>query len=86
MDDNQNPIKKIKRNVSGFVHGLTLKLAVEGAVQQGFFQFIEGGELLLVDGFEALDFDSKVINLVTDRFLHLQAWQAKTEATQIRVA
>ncbi len=42
MDDNQNPIKKIKRNVSGFFHGLTLKLAVEGAVQQGLFQFVEG--------------------------------------------
>ena len=30
--------------------------AAEGLVQQRLFQLVQGGQLLLVDGFEALDF------------------------------
>ena len=35
-------------------HGASLELAAERLVQQGLFQVIKSGELLLVDGFEAL--------------------------------
>ena len=34
----------------------SLKLAAEGLVQQGLLQRVEGGELALVEGFEALGF------------------------------
>ena len=45
----------------GFVHGVFLQGAAEGLVQQGLLQRIEGGELALVEGFEALGFIGKVI-------------------------
>jgi hypothetical protein len=45
------------------------QVAVEGTVQQGLFQLVEGGELLLVDGFEALGFSKHDIEFGDDCFL-----------------
>ena len=35
---------------------MPLQFPAEGLVQEGFFQLVEGGELALVEGFEALGF------------------------------
>ena len=40
------------------------KLPVEGAVEEGLLEFIEGGELLAVEGFEALGFVFELIELI----------------------
>jgi hypothetical protein len=38
-------------------------------VQEGFFQIVEGGQLLQVEGFEALGFFRQVIEFGDDGFL-----------------
>jgi hypothetical protein len=41
-----------------------LELAAEGLVKDGFFEGVEGGELLLVEVFEALGVFAKGVELV----------------------
>lgn len=48
------------------------KSSAEGLVQQGFFHRVEGGELALVEGFEALGFFVKGVEFGCDFFLFLQ--------------
>ena len=38
-------------------------------MEEGFFQFVEGGEFLLIDGFEAAGFDLKIIQGVNNSLL-----------------
>ena len=53
----------------GFIHAMALQFPGECLVQQRFFQFLQRGELLLVDGFEALGFGVKGIELAYDLLL-----------------
>lgn len=47
------------------------KRSAEGLVQQGLLQGVEGGELALVEGFEALGFFVKDVELCGQLFLLL---------------
>lgn len=46
-----------------------LQLAAEGLVQQGFFQGVEGGQFLLVEGFEALGLFGRISDICNDTSL-----------------
>lgn len=52
--------------------GFLSQLPAEGLVQQGFFQLVEGGELALVEEFEALGFS----------FVHGYPWFALKHLTK----
>ena len=73
-NENQNWIKKIKRNVYSFIHGVILKLAGEGLVQQGLVQIVQRGEFALVDRFEASGFFAEIIQLTNHFDLFGEAW------------
>src|SRR5260370_28542158 len=53
------PIGRLAFPTTTTFRGLCLELSTECLVQQGFFQRFQRGELLLVDGFEALGFFAK---------------------------
>lgn len=47
----------------------TSQSAAKGLVQKGFFQRIQCGEFALVDGFEELGFDGKLLHLLCNGML-----------------
>ena len=53
----------------GFIHAMALQFSGESLTQQRLFQFLQHGELLLIDGFEALGFGGKGIELAHDLLL-----------------
>jgi hypothetical protein len=60
------------QGVEGDHRGDILQLAAEGLVQQGFFQGVEGCELLLVEGGEALGFILNFFQALNDLTLICQ--------------
>ena len=55
------------------------KLPAEGLVQEGFFEVVEGGEFLAVDGFEANDFAFQLICHVQQFLNLLIRWNGQRE-------
>ena len=52
-------------------------------MQQGLLQFVEGGELALVEGFEALGFFADGVEVLDDNFLILQGGRGNRIALQL---
>lgn len=50
----------------------TLQLAAKGLVEQRFFQFVERGDLLIVDGFETIGGTEDRVQFGHDRLLRCQ--------------
>jgi hypothetical protein len=49
-----------------------LEVAVEGSVEEGFFEFVEGGDFAAVEGFQAVGFVSKRVKCLGDFQLQRQ--------------
>src|SRR6516162_10008338 len=61
--------------VSASFMGAVLQLPAESVVQQGFLQFVEGGQLLLIKGFRALGFKNQSGQLIDNGLLLLHGRQ-----------
>ena len=55
-------------------------------MQQGLLEFVEGGELALVEGFEALGFMGNAVNRRQYLLLLIQRWQENREIAEIGIA
>ena len=56
-----------------------LKLAGEGALEEGLLEFGEGGELALVDRFEAAGFGGEGVEFFDDGFLLFNGRSSEVE-------
>jgi hypothetical protein len=65
---------------------LLSQLPRKGALEEGLFEFGEGVELALVDGFEAAGFGREGVEFLDDGFLLVDGRKGNYEITQSRVA
>src|SRR4051812_762896 len=60
-----------------------LKVSGESLVEYGLFQGVQGGELLLVDAFEALGFFRSCVQICSDAFLFGERGNEKRTAEHL---
>ena len=57
-----------------FTVGALSQVPVEGAVKEGLFQFVQGGEFLLIDGLKVLGFSENFIEPCDELFQGSEWW------------